>query len=107
MDEDFLKSFQDDISKKIGEEYSAVIADNFAELFTKNREAIEVREATEKALDETKQLNEKLIASNGSLLKQIPVSPQSNQSSEPADNIEEEFNIRTFLNPDGTFKEKK
>lgn len=103
MDEKFLKNFQQNVSDKIGEEAAAVVADNFAEMFTKNQEAIAAKEAADKQIEELKSLNEKLVASNGSLLKQIPMG-NSEQETIKEENYDE-IDIDEFMNEDGTFKD--
>lgn len=108
MDQEFLKQFQADIEDKLGQDQFAVIADNMGEILTKNQEAIEAKRIAEEKISELQKMNEKLIASNGSLLKQIPmgtVDPtlQNVTMNEAAD--PEEFNIKDYLNPDGSFKE--
>lgn len=109
MDETFLQNFQQQVIDKIGNEQAAVIADNFAEMFTKNSEAIVAKEAADKQIEELKSLNEKLVASNGSLLKQIPMSgPESKPSEQEAENKESyaDIDLDEMLNDDGSFKEK-
>lgn len=109
MDQEFLKQFQADIEDKLGQDQFAVIADNMGEILTKNQEAIEAKRIAEEKITELQKMNEKLIASNGSLLKQIPMgtvdpTPQNVTMSEAAD--PEKFNIKDYLNPDGSFKEE-
>lgn len=109
MDEAFLKNFQQQVTDKIGDEQAAVISDNFAEMFTKNSEAIAAKEAADKQIAELKALNEKLVASNGSLLKQIPMGKpdEQNQKAELEDEeTSDEIDLEDLMNDDGSFKDK-
>lgn len=107
MDNEALENFQESITKKLGDEAMATIADDIANIITINNEALEAKSAAETEIQNLKSLNEKLVASNGSLLKQIPMTNNQNQYQNEIDQQDKEFNVRDFLNPDGTFKEKK
>lgn len=104
MDEKFLSSFQSNIEDKLGKEQAAIIADDVATLFTKNKETAETLATAQARVEELSALNEKLVASNGSLLKQIPMSDDSSDTPETKPSEPEDYNIKMYLNEDGTFK---
>lgn len=105
MDEKFLSSFQQNIEEKLGKESAAIIADDVANLFTKNKEATQALATARSRVEELSTLNQKLVASNGSLLKQIPMGEENDSSSPASPPPEpEEYNIKMYLNEDGTFR---
>ena len=70
-DEELLK-ITESMQKKLGEENSAVIADDFGSLITANSQAQQDLLAKNEEIKRLQDMNAKLIASNGALLKQVP-----------------------------------
>ena len=104
MKEEELKAITDSISKKLGKENSAIIADDLGKLITTNSNALSDIEKLNKEISTLKDTNEKLVTANGSLLQQIPM---SNTTPKKEEVIEEEdkksFNFRDFFDSKGNF----
>lgn len=72
MTDDELLKITESMQKKLGEENSAVIADDFGSLITANTVAQEELRKKSEEIKNLQDMNAKLIASNGALLKQVP-----------------------------------
>lgn len=72
MTDEEITQFSDSLQSKIGEESMALIADDLGTLITKNSEAQKQQRNAQAEIDRLKSLNEKLVISNGNLLKQVP-----------------------------------
>lgn len=75
-DEDITK-FTDSIVEKLGEENSAIIADDIGTLITLNSNAQKAYNESQAEVERLKSVNEKLVVTNGNLLKQVPVEHKS------------------------------
>lgn len=105
MKEEELKAITDSISTKLGEENSAIIADEIGKLITKNSESLTNISNLNKEISTLKDTNQKLVSANGSLLQQIPMGTISKKEEKPM--VEEEkksFNFRDFFDEKGNFK---
>lgn len=105
MKEEELKAITDSISSKLGEENSAIIADEIGKLITKNSESLNNISNLNKEISNLKDTNQKLVSANGSLLQQIPMTTIQKKEEPPV--VEEEkksFNFRDFFDEKGNFK---
>lgn len=103
MTEEELSKINDNIKDKIGEEAFAMIGDDLGTIITGR----EVMEQTIKERDESiadlKSKNEKLVAANAQLFKQIPVGHNSRETDEeesPTKNI----SLKDCFDANGNFK---
>lgn len=104
MTDDDLTQITDSISSKLGDEQSAIIADDLGVLITKNSEAQTATKQLQDEVNRLKGINEKLVLTNGNLLKQIPTehteSKESTKEVEPVENI----NLADAFDKYGNFK---
>lgn len=103
MTEEELNKINDNIKDKIGEEAFAMIGDDLGTIITGR----EVMEQTIKERDDSiadlKSKNEKLVAANAQLFKQIPVGHNSKETEEeesPTKNI----SLKDCFDANGNFK---
>lgn len=72
MDEEIFKSTMSAIEEKLGSETTATIADELGKLHTAQDQALSKQAETKQIITELESKNEKLVAANGNLLRQIP-----------------------------------
>ena len=77
MTDEELTRFTDNLQEKLGEENSAVIADDLGELITINANTQKSLAEKDKEIARLTAVNEKLVISNGNLLKRVPVEHKS------------------------------
>lgn len=104
MTDEELTRITDSLQQKLGEENSAVIADDLGELITINAN-------TQKALSEKDQeiarltaVNEKLVISNGNLLKRVPAEHQSVPVERQQSVEEKPISFEDIFDKNGNFK---
>ena len=101
MKEEDLKTSLDSIKTKLGEETSALIADDLGILITKNTEAQkQIKEQSEK-ITQLGDKVDKLVLANASLLQQIPM---GNEPSPKEKEESEEFSYKSVFDEKGNFK---
>lgn len=101
MNGEELRKLTDSMSSKLGEDKSAMIADDVGLIMTgfeKMSAQIEERDKRIKELEEDKS---KLVASNGNLLRQIPIYKEDEEEKEVA---KKPFNFRDAFDEKGNFK---
>lgn len=102
-----LDSIRKSMESKLGEDNSALIADDFASLITFNTEREKTLKSREDEITKLKRDKETLISANGNLLQQI--SRESEEVLKPKV-IEKEdkkpFNFRDMFDEKGNFKKK-
>ena len=103
MTEEELNKINENIKGKIGEEAFAMIGDDLGTIIT-GREVMEqsIKERDESIAD-LKSKNEKLVAANAQLFKQIPVGHNSRETEEeesPTKNI----SLKDCFDANGNFK---
>lgn len=98
-----LEAITSSIKSKLGEEATALIADDLGNLITKNTQVHNDLMSKENEITKLKDDKEKLIIANGNLLQQVPM---SNPSSKPKEDEEEKksFNFRDLFDEKGKFK---
>jgi hypothetical protein len=103
MTEEELNKINDNIKDKIGEENFAMIGDDLGTIITGREVMDQTIRDRDSEIAELKSKNEKLVAANAQLFKQIPVGHTSKESSEeesPTKNI----SLRDAFDANGNFK---
>lgn len=103
MKEEDLNKLSDSIKEKIGEEASALIADDLGILFTQNKEVQERLSNQENEISRLKDTNEKLVLANGNLLKQVPMGKVEEPKQEE-NQQKKSFNFSEMFDEHGNFK---
>lgn len=105
MNSEELNTFFDSIKEKLGEENSALISDDLANLYTKNTEVYNQMGNKDKEIERLNNLNQKLVSANGSLLQQVSVGMEksTHEEDEPP---KKSFNFRDAFDEKGRFKKK-
>ena len=103
MTEEELNKINDNIKDKIGEEAFAMIGDDLGTIITGR----EVMEQTIKERDDSiadlKSKNEKLVAANAQLFKQIPVGHNSRETEEE-ESPTKDISLKDCFDANGNFK---
>lgn len=104
MTEEELNKINDSIKGKIGDEAFAMIGDDLGLIIT-GREVMDqsIREKDDEIAD-LKSKNEKLVASNASLFKQIPVGHNSKESDDEDDSPTKGVSLKDAFDASGNFK---
>lgn len=103
MTEEELNKINDNIKDKIGEENFAMIGDDLGTIITGREVMDQTIKDKDSEIAELKSKNEKLVAANAQLFKQIPVGHTSKESSEeesPTKNI----SLKDAFDANGNFK---
>lgn len=104
MTEEELNKINDNIKDKIGEEAFAMIGDDLGTIITGR----EVMEQTIKERDDSiadlKSKNEKLVAANAQLFKQIPVGHNSNKQDDEDESPTKDISLKDCFDANGNFK---
>ena len=104
MNEDELTKVFDSIQEKIGKENSAAIADDLGTLITKISETIQALKSKDTEIANLKSTNAKLVAANGNLLQQIPMSDEDPAGSRPEPEKEPApFSMKACFDSRGNF----
>lgn len=105
MTDEDITNFNDSITKKLGAEHAATIADDIGILITKHSEAQRQRESQEARIKELEGMNEKLVRANANLIHQIPMDNEPTpQSKTREDSTTSNFNLRDAFDEKGRFK---
>ena len=101
--EDIQKSIQD----KLGEENVAIISDDIASLISYNKNQEELIKNKDSEIERLKSNNEKLIISNGNLLKKVPMAKDDSfdEDVKIQDN-KKEFSYKSMFDEKGNLKKK-
>lgn len=104
MTEEELSKINDNMKDKIGEESFAMILDDIGTIMTGR----EVMEQSIKERDDTiadlKSKNEKLVAANAQLFKQIPVGHTSKEVDEVDESPTKDIRLKDAFDANGNFK---
>ena len=104
MTDDYITSFTDSLQKKLGDENNALIADDLGTLITKNAETQKQLQDTQAEVERLKSLNEKLVITNGNLLKQVPSEHSAEPPTQKADTQEETtIDLKSAFDAHGNF----
>ena len=82
MKEEDLIKLTESIKEKLGEEGSALIADDLGILYTQNKTVLEDLDNKNKEITTLKDTNEKLVLANGRLLQQVPMGKEEPETVE-------------------------
>lgn len=104
MKEEDLQTITNSIKEKLGEEGTALIADDLGILITKNTQALDNISNKENEISSLKSTNEKLVLANGKLLQQIPMGTVANKEQEKEPQEKKSFNFRSCFDKNGNFK---
>lgn len=102
-----IDTFRKSIEEKLGEDNSALIADDFATLITFNAEREKSIKSRDDEISKLKKDKETLISANGNLLQQI--SQESEEVLKPKMEEKDEkkpFDFRSVFDEKGNFKKK-
>lgn len=102
MDGKKLREITNSIDKKLGEDKSAIIADDIGTIMTGFETMSSEIAERDKTIEQLKEDNKKLVASNGNLLRQITVT--SNDDEEEKEVTTKDFNFRDAFDEKGNFK---
>lgn len=108
MTDEEITQFSDSLQQKLGEEPMATIADDIGTLITKNAEAQKQSREQQAEIERLKSLNEKLVITNGNLLKQVPSEHREEKPKSPkGDDSEsvEHINLADAFDRHGNFKQ--
>lgn len=103
MKEEDITKISESIKEKIGEEASALIADDLGILITQNKEVQETLSKQNEEITRLKDTNEKLVLANGNLLKQVPMG-KAEEPKQEEPSKEKSFNFRDVFDKYGNFK---
>lgn len=103
MTEEELNKINDNIKDKIGEENFAMIGDDLGTIITGREVMDQTIRDRDSEIAELKSKNEKLVAANAQLFKQIPVGHTSNESSEE-ESPTKDISLRDAFDANGNFK---
>lgn len=101
MNRERLKEIENNIREKLGEDTSALIADDLGTLLTENETTINEIETKDIEINQLKTHNTQLIASNGNLLQQISMGTNENKQEIKKEN--EKINLKDLFNEKGEF----
>lgn len=103
MTEEELNKINDNIKEKIGEESFAMILDDVGTIMTGREVMDQTIKDKDSEIADLKSKNEKLVAANAQLFKQIPVGHSSRETEEeesPTKNI----SLKDCFDANGNFK---
>lgn len=103
MKEEDLTKLTESIKEKLGEESSALIADDLGILYTNNKEVVNKMSEQEKEIARLKDTNEKLVLANGSLLQQVPMGKSEPEKQEESTK-KKSFDFAEVFDSHGNFK---
>lgn len=106
MTDEEITKFSDSLQSKLGDESMATIADDIGTLITKNSEAQKQQREAQAEIDRLKSLNEKLVITNGNLLKQVPSEhrEEKKQTSSKDEESVAHINLADAFDRHGNFK---
>lgn len=102
MDGNKLRKLTESMSEKLGEEQSAMIADDMGLIMTGFEDMNNQISERDKRIKELEEDKAKLVASNGNLLRQIPVMKE--EAEEEKDVAKKPFNFKDAFDAKGNFK---
>lgn len=106
MKEEDIKQITNSIKEKLGEENSALIADDLGLLLTKNIEVQKELVDKENTINDYKDKNEKLVLANGKLLQSVPMGIDNNSKTDDSSSSSEPFNFKSLFDEKGNFKKQ-
>lgn len=106
MTDEEITQFSDSLQSKLGDESMATIADDIGTLITKNAEAQKSHSDLQAEVERLKSLNEKLVITNGNLLKQVPTEKRVEKKESPKGDEDSvtHINLADAFDKRGNFK---
>lgn len=104
MTDEEITKFTDSVQEKLGEENSAVIADDLGELITINANTQKTLADKDKEIARLTAVNEKLVISNGNLLKRVPAEHKSVPVERQDESVEKPISYGDIFDANGNFK---
>lgn len=107
MDDKELIKITDSLTEKLGEEQSALIADDIGLLITANADIQKSIQSKDEEIAKLKSDKEKLVSANSNLLRQIPMgfeAPKPAPKPEPEETSLSHFSFRDAFDENGNFK---
>lgn len=103
MTDEYINEFTDSLAKKLGDEQNAIIADDLGTLITKNAETQKELAERQAEVERLKSLNEKLVVTNGNLLKQVPSEKSSDKNPEQKQETVTKIDLKSAFDANGNF----
>ena len=105
MNNEELEVITNSIKSKLGDEATALIADDLGTLITKNTQVYNNLLSKNDEITKLKDDKEKLVIANGNLLQQVPMTnPSSKEDKEDKQEDYSNFNFRSLFDEKGIFK---
>lgn len=106
MNNEDLEKITNSIQEKLGDEASALIADDLGNLITRNTQIFDSINKKNSEIEQLKSDKEKLVIANGNLLQQIPMASDydKHQSKEEVKENKKSFNLKSAFDSKGNFK---
>lgn len=107
MKNEDLNVITDSIKEKLGDEATALIADDLGLLISENTKVFNDLNTKEKEITRLKENNEKLVLANGKLLQQVPIARDDNKKQKESDednNSKKSFSLNDVFDKNGHFK---
>lgn len=104
MKEEDLTNITNSIKEKLGEESTALIADDLGILITKNSEVLESIHNQETMISTLEEKNGKLVSANQSLLQQVPIGTKQVEQPKVESSETKSFNFNSMFDKNGNFK---
>lgn len=105
MKTDLLDEITSSIQAKLGEENSALIADDLGKLITANTQTLTDIDNMNKKINSLEDRNEKLVIANGNLLQQVPMASEPKApKGEEDEGKKKSFSFRSCFDEKGNFK---
>ena len=105
MNNEELEVITNSIKSKLGDEATALIADDLGTLITKNTQVYNNLLSKNDEITKLKDDKEKLVIANGNLLQQVPMTnPSSKEDKEDKQEDYSNFNFRSLFDEKGRFK---
>ena len=104
MTEEELNKINDNIKDKIGEENFAMIGDDLGTIITGREVMDQTIRDRDSEIAELKSKNEKLVAANAQLFKQIPVGHSSKEEDSIENSPTRNISLKDCFDANGNFK---
>lgn len=104
MTEEELNKINDNIKDKIGDEAFAMIGDDLGTIITGREVMDQTIKDRDSEIADLKSKNEKLVAANAQLFKQIPVGHNSREADENEDSPTKDLSLKDAFDANGNFK---
>lgn len=104
MTEEELNKINDNIKDKIGDEAFAMIGDDLGTIITGREVMDQTIKDKDTEIADLKSKNEKLVAANAQLFKQIPVGHTSREADEVEDSPTKDLRLKDAFDANGNFK---